>query len=158
MRVKIEISEELPECEVTIRCRELDEDVLRLQRLLSQASSENVQMLFMQGDKECYLPLHRILFFETSGSSVDAHTKDDVFSAKYRLYELEEMLPSYFLRVSKSTILNTREVYSITRNLTAASLVEFSGTYKKVYVSRSYYKALKLLLDERVCGMERKEK
>lgn len=68
------------------------------------------------------------------------------------------MLPSYFLRVSKSTILNTREVYSITRNLTAASLVEFSGTHKKVYVSRSYYKALKLLLDERVCGMERKEK
>ena len=69
---------------------------------------------------------------------------------RHRLYELEEFLPSYFLRVSKSTILNSKEVYSITKSLTASSLVEFRGTHKKVYVSRNYYKALKTMLDDGV--------
>lgn len=46
------------------------------------------------------------------------------------------------MRVSKSTILNTDRVYSLTRNLTASSLVTFAGSHKQVYVSRNYYKAL----------------
>ena len=68
------------------------------------------------------------------------------FEAKYKLYELEEKLPSYFLRISKSTILNTRKVYSITKNLAGASKIEFQDTYKTVYCSRNYYKALKELM------------
>ena len=52
------------------------------------------------------------------------------------------MLPGFFMRVSKSTILNTDRVYSLTRNLTASSLVTFADSHKQVYVSRNYYKAL----------------
>ena len=65
-----------------------------------------------------------------------------MYETQYRLYELEEILPRYFMRVSKSTIVNLNQIYSITRNITASSLVEFYGTIKKVYVSRNYYKAL----------------
>ena len=49
----------------------------------------------------------------------------------------------------KSTILNINHIYSITRNITSSSLVEFKNTHKKVYVSRSYYKVLKLKLSEK---------
>jgi len=65
------------------------------------------------------------------------------------LYELEEMLPNNFVRVSKSTILNVNQIYSINRNLTSSSLVQFYKSYKQVYVSRNYNKILKQRLEER---------
>lgn len=78
-----------------------------------------------------------------------AHTLNEVYQVKYKLYELEEILPQNFIRISKSTILNINHIYSITRNITSASLVEFKNTHKKVYVSRGYYKVLKLKLLEK---------
>ncbi|MBO7600422.1 MAG: LytTR family transcriptional regulator [Lachnospiraceae bacterium] len=84
-----------------------------------------------------------MLFFETSGEQVWAHTADEEFLVKYKLYELENMLPDMFMRVSKSTILNTAKIYSILRNLTAASKIEFYKSKKTVFVSRFYYKELK---------------
>lgn len=86
------------------------------------------------------------MFFETEGGAVQVHTADDMYSISAKLYELEEMLPRYFARVSKSSILNTKKIYSITKNLSASSIVEFQNSYKKVYVSRYYYKMLKELL------------
>lgn len=80
---------------------------------------------------------------------ISAHTIQDMYRIKYRLYELEEMLPGYFLRISKSAILNTKKIFAIDRNLSSASLVSFQGTHKKVYVSRRYYKPLKDRLEER---------
>ena len=59
------------------------------------------------------------------------------------------MLPRYFMRVSKSAILNLNMVYSVEKNITASSLVRFRGSTKIVYVSRIYYKAMKQRLDER---------
>ena len=150
MKVRIEIADDLTESEIIIRCREIDEEIGRLQRTISETASARQQMLCYQNEKEFYLPLQKILFFETSENRIEAHTAEDVFTVRHRLYELEEFLPSYFLRVSKSTILNSKEVYSITKRLTASSLVQFRGTHKKVYVSRNYYKALKTMLDDGV--------
>ena len=53
------------------------------------------------------------------------------------------------MRISKSTIVNLDHIYSITKNLSASSRVEFYGTAKKAYVSRNYYKALIEKLGER---------
>ncbi|MCL1808672.1 MAG: LytTR family transcriptional regulator [Clostridiales bacterium] len=90
-----------------------------------------------------------MLFFETSGENVYAHTAGDSFRIKFRLYELVEMLPGHFVRAAKSTIINIRHILSIDRNLASASLVQFHGSHKKVYVSRLYYQTLKCRLGER---------
>ncbi len=143
LKVTIEIVPEATECEVTIKCSGVNEEVVRIQKLLSESAAQPSQISFFKADSEYFLPLGNILFFETDGGLIRAHTADDEFEAKYKLYELEEKLPSYFLRISKSTILNTRKLYSITKNLAGASKIEFQGTYKTVYCSRNYYKALK---------------
>ena len=57
------------------------------------------------------------------------------------------------MRVSKSTIANLDYIYSITRNLTASSEVEFTGSRKKALVSRAYYKALTERLKARKLGL-----
>ena len=142
-KVKIEIDEQLNDCEVVIRCREADEEVLKLQRIISAAKESKEQISFFKDETEFFLPLDTVLFFETDGGCIRAHTADDEFDVKYKLYELEDRLPRNFMRVSKSAILNTRMVYSITKNLTGASKVEFRHSHKLVYCSRNYYKALK---------------
>ena len=92
--------------------------------------------------------MQEILFFETSSDIVKAHTEDDIFNTKYRLYELEKILPWTFCRISKSAILNIKKIYAITKNITASSEVEFKNSYKHVFVSRGYYKPLKSKIDE----------
>ncbi len=144
-KVKIEIDPALKDPEITIRCSGVDEEVVRIQKLLAQAPDAS-QICLYKEDAEYFLPLEKILFFETEGGLIRAHTADGEFETKYKLYELEEKLPNYFLRISKSTILNTRKLYSITKNLAGASKIEFEGTYKTVYCSRNYYKALKEIL------------
>ena len=142
MKIKIEIEPTIEELEVTLRCSVLDDSVTNLQRMLSEFSLQKSRITFRQGDSEYYFPVEKVLFFETNENSITAHTENDEFTVDYKLYELEELLPSYFMRIAKSTILNTRKVYSITRNLTASSKIEFDGSHKIVYVSRNYYKAL----------------
>lgn len=149
MRIRIEIDEHLQEEEILIRCQELTERVADIQRAITGLASEREQLVFYKNDKEYYLPLESILFFETEGSSISAHTAEDIFKVKYRLYELESILPRCFVRVSKSTILNRNKVYSIDRNLTASSVVQFQGTHKQVFVSRNYYKVLKMAMEEK---------
>ena len=146
LKVTIEIDPGATECEVTIKCPGVNEEVVRIQKLLSGNPAGEPQISFFKEDSEFFLPLDTVLFFETDGGQIRAHTADDEFETRYKLYELEEMLPSCFIRISKSTILNTHKLYSITKNLAGASKIEFQGTYKTVYCSRNYYKALKEIL------------
>ena len=140
-KVKIEIDPNMEGCEVTIRCAEIDETVAKIQKLLKEAEEQHIS--FFKDDKEFFLPLSDILFFETEEGSIWAHTESESFEVRNKLYELEERLPSFFFRISKSAILNVKKVYSITKNLTGASKIEFMGTHKTVFCSRNYYKELK---------------
>ncbi|WP_277406136.1 LytTR family DNA-binding domain-containing protein [Lacrimispora xylanisolvens] len=147
MKIQIEIDTALQESELRIRCPEINEEITQIQKMISKLDNSQTQMVFYQNDTEFYFHVSRVLFFETADKGIFAHTTDDEFLVEYKLYELEELLPPYFMRISKSTILNTTKVYSITRSPTASSRVEFQNSYKKVYVSRNYYKILKWKLD-----------
>lgn len=149
MKLRLELDESIVEEEVVIRCRELDERIRRIQQVLQELSSAKQRFVFYKGSTEYYISLDQILFFETEEKMIFAHTASDMYQVKYRLYELEEFLPGHFMRVSKSTILNTDKVYAIRRNLTASSEVEFQNTHKQVFVSRSYYKLLRHKLEEK---------
>jgi len=89
------------------------------------------------------------LFFETGHDGVYAHTAADAFKTEFKLYELQEMLPEKFVRVSKSAIVNIVHILSISRNLASSSLIRFQRSHKQIYVSRFYYKDLKHKLNER---------
>lgn len=90
-----------------------------------------------------------ILFFETEGTIVQVHTRDEIYETKQRLYELEEILPNQFLRVSKSTIANVSEIYSLQKsNLSTTSCAAFRNSHKQIFVSRHYSRVLKEKLVE----------
>lgn len=147
MKIKIEVNETALENEIIIRCSELNKEVQLIQQALSEIATGNQRFIFYKGETEYYIALDEILFFETENGSIQVHTANDIYQTKLKLYELEEQLPSYFMRVSKSAILNVDKIYSMTKNLSAC-LVQFQQTSKQVYVSRYYYKPLKEKLEE----------
>lgn len=69
MKVRIEIDDDLEQTEIVIRTKQLSPEI------------------------------ETLLFFETDGSKVLAHTKDKTYDVKRKLYELEEYLPAYFFAV-----------------------------------------------------------
>ncbi|MCC3868819.1 LytTR family DNA-binding domain-containing protein [Terrisporobacter mayombei] len=149
MKIRIEVDERIEEDEVIVRCSQLNEEVSNIQKAITEIISQKTQITFYKDNVEYYISLAKILFFETEDANISAHTGDNIYQVKYKLYELEEILPNNFMRISKSTILNINHIYSITRNLTSSSIVEFQDTHKQVYVSRHYYKPLKFKLLEK---------
>lgn len=104
---------------------------------------KDCNLLFYKNSKEVYIDIYDILFFETDLNRISAHTKNDVYFVKEKLYELEKLLPNSFIRVSKSTIVNKKHIYSINKNVTQPGIITFNNTYKKTSVSRMYFKKLK---------------
>lgn len=149
MKVRIEFEENLNENEVIIKCSQIDNTIQKIQKAILEITTDTQKMSFIKEDKEYYLSLDEILFFETNDNFIYAHTANDTYRVKYRLYELEEVLPHNFLRISKSTILNLKQVYSINKSLTSLNIVQFYRSHKQVYVSRYYFKQLKDRLGER---------
>jgi len=149
MKIKLDI-DPANENEVIIKANEFNDDVKSIYDMLNNKSSpSNNHLLLYDDNKEYIININDILFFETELDNVYAHTKDFAFLCKLRLYELEELLPLSFMRISKSTIINITHVYSIERKLSSTSQVQFNNTHKEVYVSRRYYRLLKDKLLER---------
>lgn len=147
MIVKIEIDDNISDDEILIKCKEITEGIKRIQKIASD-SAKQADIHFYKDNTEYYLTLDSVLFFETSGTSIHAHTNDNFYEVKNKLYELENTLPSNFVRVSKLTIINVNHIYSIEKNITSSSSVQFNDTHKQIYVSRNYYKVLKQRIDQ----------
>ena len=149
IKIKIEIEDNLTENEIVIHCNQIDENIKQIQEAIVSISRTQEKFILFKEETEYYVSLNKILFFETQENVVYAHTRKDVYQTKLRLYELENLLPDNFMRISKSAILNLNHVFSITRNITASSEVQFEGTHKQIYISRNYYKSMKSRLDEK---------
>ena len=143
MKLKIEIDPSLKEDQIIIKARERNKRVEQIEEAFEKLISLDSEMVLTLGDTEYYVTKNDILFFETADGKVSAHTADKMYYTFHKLYELETILPSTFLRISKSCIINTAKINSLTKNLTGASRVTFSGCDKAVYVSRSYFNLLK---------------
>lgn len=149
MKIRIDLNPQWEEEEVVIRCRELNDMVKRMQDAIATLTQTKQTIVLYRGEAEYYVGVEEILFFETVENGMTAHTREHIYQAKYRLYELEEILPQYFVRVSKSAIVNTKEVYALKKsNLSTTSIVEFRESCKQVYVSRHYAKLLRDKLSE----------
>jgi len=141
MKLRVEFTDGSMEDEVIIRCGRVDDAIQKLQEYIRNMSVP--KLAFFKDTQEYYLPLDDVLFFETEGEQVFAHTAKDAYRVKHRLYELEKILPRFFIRAAKGTIVNTKRIYAINHSVTSSSRISFIDTHKHVYVSRHYYKSFK---------------
>ena len=147
MKIRIEICPE-GEDAIIIRCRERDAKIQSIERMLDGVVKARRELVLYIGNSEYYVPISDILFFETMDSRVCAHTKDAMYSSPHKLFELENLLPSSFVRISKSAIANVMQISSLSRELVGNGELRFYKTEKKTYFSRAYYKILKDRIEE----------
>ena len=146
MKVRIELDPQMDEPEMIIRAPRLTGDVARLQQLILE--QKMTPLTFYKDRSEYFVDVSEILFFETDGEKIYGHTREEAYEVRQKLYELEEILPIAFCRISKSTIVNTKQIYSIEKSFSGTSTVNFYQTHKQVHVSRHYYQLLKERLKE----------
>lgn len=143
MKIRIEVDENLTEDEVIIKCRDINKRVIDIKQAVNDVVNEGKTLICTRDKMEYYIPAESILFLETDEDKVMVHTSDNIYYTKLKLYELEEILPGYFCRCSKSAIVNLNSIYAMERNISSAGVICFKKSNKKVYVSRRYYGLLK---------------
>lgn len=148
MKINLEVDERLTDTEITIRTPDVNDQINRLMKEITEQFKEQPKIAFYQEGIRYFIDLENILFFETVDRKVCAHTADSTYSVSLKLYELEESLPLTFIRSSKSTIVNLKQIFSVDHSL-RRNLVRFRNSHKQLYVSRAYYQEFKRQLDER---------
>ena len=109
MQVKIRISEEpgCEETEVLVRCREMDEEVLRL---LARLRVLDAKLTGERNGATCLLDAGQVLYADTADKRTFLYTAEGVYETALRLYELEEQLAARdFIRAGKSVQMCIRD-------------------------------------------------
>lgn len=150
MKVKVELGET---DEIVVRCKERTEQTERLAEAIRRlCEGKRREAVLYSSGREYYIPFSEILYFESAGGKVFAHTARSVYSTDKKLFELEEELPSCFVRAAKSTIVNVYLIISLHREVVGNGEIYFKDSEKVAYFSRGYYRALRDKIQEKRLG------
>lgn len=143
MKVKMQIIDRSKEEQVQFQIHQITKNVTTLVDLVKQ--SENV-LHGKEEDITYKVPYAEIYYIESVDKKTFLYTEERVLTLQYRLYELEELLDQrFFLRVSKSMIVNLRRIAQLTPTLSG----RFEATLQngeKISISRRYVKEMKAAL------------
>lgn len=129
--------------QIEIRCHEITEEV---REIVAFVKTRQGQLTGVQEGKQYEVPVLDILYIEAVDNKVFLYTKKQVYETKQRLYELEELLrEKYFLRVSKSLLLNLMKVQSIKPALNGRFMAVLQSG-EEIIISRKYVPELKKAL------------
>ena len=140
MKVTIDKNESYFDSEIIVKCKEID-DVL--QDIISYIGIADKNMIGEVDGEMFFIPLNSIFYFESVDKIVYIYTDKQVYKSSAKLYILEEQLvDTYFARVSKTTILNLKKLNSIK----AAKNARLEGLLvndEKILISRQYVVEIK---------------
>lgn len=140
MKITILESADGDEDEIIIRCRHMDQKLLKLIYALKSGQDRITALR----DGQFYQVAPRdIYYFEAVDNKIFLYLEQEVYETKLKLYELEEQFQgSDFFRASKSCIVNLAKVKSVSP--------AFNGRFEalmkngeRVMISRQYVPFLK---------------
>jgi len=141
LRFKLVIDRERDE-EITARVHEKSPLTDKIEELVMrysgedriQAYTEDDIKLLRYGEIECILV--------EDGKTLAVDSRGERFRLKQRLYELENRLPAYFIRINKSAIANEKRIERFRATITGAVDAIFKCGYTE-YVSRRCFAEIK---------------
>ena len=139
MRVRFEQLDDREKEQAVIRAVEKTADILSAMDLLENGSG-GISVIRERSTYFCKLT--QIYYIESVDKRTYVYTKAECFESRDRLYELEEKLGMYYVRISKSMIVNLRKI----RNVSAepgGRMVAVLLNEERVVISRSYVKEIK---------------
>ena len=140
MEIKVfKVGKEKPE-EVEIRCHEMTDEV---REIVAFVKTRQGQLTGIQEGKQFEIAVTDLLYVEAVDNKVFLYTQKQVYETRQKLYELEELLrEKYFLRVSKSLLLNLMKVQSLRPAMNGRMLAVLKGG-EEIIITRKYVADLK---------------
>lgn len=140
MKITIQDIKPGEEEEIIVRCRNLDEALLRMIRELKIGRGK---FTVTDNDKIRQIDAGDIYYFEAVDNKVFLYLEQDVFEVRYKLYEIEaEYENTDFFRASKSVIINLSKVRQFAPDFGGRFEVQMMNG-EKLIISRQYVPVLK---------------
>ena len=135
MKIRIEHAQ-LEENEVILRCRQLDDEMLRVLSLLRSG----MQKLLVWNEHREMLPLSvsKVVYCETVEEKTFVYTHDGIYQTALSLAELEDRWGDLGLfRAGKSSVMNLHEIQKL-KNCGSGRIEALLTTGEKMIISRRY--------------------
>ena len=139
MKVHLEQVNSKEEEEAIIKAASVTDEISAAIELL-EGGSRGIAV--SKDDQVFLIKASSVYYIESVDKKTFVYTKDVCYDCKYRLYELETMLGGYFMRCSKSLIINLKKVRNVKSQLSGridATLIND----ETVVISRGYVKEVK---------------
>lgn len=140
--MKITIQDISPgeEEEIIVRCRDLDEALLRL---IHELKTRRGKFTITDNDKIRQVDAKDVYYFEAVDNKVFLCLEQEVFEIKHKLYEIEEEYANTdFFRASKSVIINLAKVKQFAPDFGGRFEAQMKNG-EKLIISRQYVPGLK---------------
>ncbi len=145
MKIKSEIDKQYKELEVHVCNDEMNDEVKNVMGQLHTFFDSSISATDEVGNK-CMISPMEVYSFYAEGQKVIAMDKDKKYVIQKKLYELEEEFGSlYFIRISKSEIVNYKKIKSLDMSLSGTIKVVMKNGYE-TYTSRRNVSKIKQLL------------
>ncbi len=139
MKVTINKTDSYENESAVINAVELTDDIKNAVEILR---NNGVSIPVISGTDTIMLKISLIYYIESVDKRTYIYTKDECFESRSRLYELEEMLGSSFLRCSKAMIVNIKKIRSVRAEMNARLNAELLNG-ERLIISRGYVRDLK---------------
>lgn len=134
MRVRFEQVDSPEKEQALIRAAEKTPDILNAIDLLENGAGG---IAVTRDGSTWFCRQTQIYYIESVDRRTFVYTRDECFESRDRLYELENRLGAYHVRVSKSMIVNLRKIRNVTAQAGARMTAELLNG-EQVIISRSY--------------------
>lgn len=142
MKVEIQISADIDEPYTVIYSSSITDEIRKIADMLSSSSSiitvtDNEQIIILQPDE--------IYMIRTENEQLTVYCQQKKYVTNKRLYEMKELLGNGFMQISKSTVINLKEISSVEPSFNGTMLVLLKNGNKD-YISRKYLPEFKKYL------------
>lgn len=133
------IIDESKEESIVITAHEKSDLILEIEKMISASSYK----LFGFKEDEIYpLELNDIYCFYTSDSKIIAKTKNDEYTIKERIYQLEENTKELFVKINQGCLINIKKIHRFESNIGGFIKVVMKNGFSD-YISRRELKNVK---------------
>ncbi len=114
----------------------------KVSKILNIIESTDDRILLDKDSKFHLMEIDKIYYIEVVENTVFVYTKDEIYESDLRLYEILQILPNNFIRISKSIVVNLFYVKVIVPMGNSKLMLELDNI-ERVLVNRGYIKAFK---------------
>lgn len=146
MKVSMRIDTQYPDKQVCIEAPEYSRDLEDLATYIKDWEQHARVMIVFRGERQYRLDSSEIVRLVIEDRRLLVKTLTETYHSKQRLYQVKEGLPSYFLQISQSEIINLNQLDHL--QVTPNGLVKLIfNNQDMTYSSRRYLKAIKEALN-----------